>query len=520
VAHRPQPELEAALDRLTDAGLLFCRGMPPHSSYLFKHALVQDAAYATLLRTQRQQLHAAIAAALEAEFPEVVAAQPELLAHHYTEAAQRQQAIDNWLRAGERANEASANPEAVAHLTRGLKLLKDLPASSQRDKTELALQVALLTPLFAARFGSAEGERAAQRAMELSRKVGGADHRPLVRALFGLSLTYSSRGKIRMGREVADQLLGVAERLQEPESLAYAHHVMGNTLFWLAELGTARMHLEKGIALYQPEWSRSLAFRFGFNCASTCHFFLGRVLWHLGYPDQALVSAEQAVTIAEAVSHPVSRASALSWAVALHQLRGEVGRAREVAEIALALTAEEIIPFFRAHAVILRGWALVEEGQGEEGVTQLREGYDAYRATGGQIESSHWLALLAEAYRETGRPTEGLRPIAEALDQVAETGIVYYEAELHRLEGELRLRLADADKQRAEMSFRRALEIARVQQAKSWELRAAASLARLWGEQGRRTEAYELLAPLYGWFAEGFDTADLKDAKALLDQLA
>jgi class 3 adenylate cyclase len=235
VAQRPEQELETALDRLTDVGLLFCRGRPPHSSYLFKHALVQDAAYATLLRPRRQQLHEAIAAALEREFPEIVAAQPELLAHHYTEASLRLQAIDKWLRAGERANEGSANPEAIAHLTRGLELLEDLPESSQRDEKELAFQVALLTPLFAARFGSAEGERAARRAMELSRKVGGADQRPLVRALFGLSLTYSARGKIRIGREVAEQMLVVAERLQEPEPLAYAHNLMGNTLFWLAE---------------------------------------------------------------------------------------------------------------------------------------------------------------------------------------------------------------------------------------------------------------------------------------------
>jgi len=377
----------------------------------------------------------------------------------------------------------------------------------------------LLTPLFAARFGSAEGERAAQRAMELSRKVGGADQRPLVRALFGLSLTYSVRGKIRIGREVAEQLLIVAERLQEPESLAYAHSVMGNTLFWPAELGAARMHLEKGIALYQPEWSRSLAFRFGFNCASTCYFFRGRVLWHLGYPDQALASAEQAVAIAEEASHPVSRASALSWAAALHQLRGEIGRTREVAEINLALTAEEIIPFFRSHAVMFRGWARVEEGQGEEGIAQLREGLAAYRALGAELECTHWLALLAEAYRDSGRPAEALRLIAEALDHVTQTGVVYYEAELHRLEGELRPRLDAGDEQRAETSFRHALEIARKQQAKSWELRAATSLARLWGEQGRRTEARELLAPVYGWFTEGFDTADLKEAKRLLDEL-
>ena len=520
VAQRRQPDLEAALDRLTDAGLLFCRGAPPRSSYLFKHALVQDAAYATLLRARRQQLHAVIASALEREFPEIVAGQPELLAHHYTEAGLRQQAIDNWLRAGERAVEASANLEAIAHLNRGLKLLHALPETLHRDEKELAFQVALLTPLFAARFGSAEGEHAAARGIELSRRVGGADQRPLVRALFGLSLTYSARGKIRMGREVAEQLLVVAERLREPESLAYANNVMGNTLFWLAELGTARMHLEKGIALYQPEWNRSLAFRFGFNCASTCYFFLGRVFWHLGYPDQAVTSAEQAVAIAEAVSHPVSHASALNWAAALHQLRGEVGRAREVAEIALAITTEEKIPFFRAHAVMLRGWALVEEGQREEGIAQLREGLAAYRAIGGEIEYSHWLALLAEAYRDSGLPAEGLPLTAEALDHTAQTGIVYYQSELHRLEGELRLRLDARDGQRAETSFRRALEIAKQQQAKSWELRAATSLARLWAERGERGRAADLLAPVYGWFTEGFDTADLKNAAALLSELA
>ena len=216
----------------------------------------------------------------------------------------------------------------------------------------------------------------------------------------------------------------------------------------------------------------------------------------------------------------MSRASALSWAAALHQLRGEVGRAREVAEIDLALTAEEIIPFFRAHGVMLRGWSLVEEGQGEEGIAQLCEGYAAYRADGAQIECSHWLALLAEAYRDTGRPAEGLHPIAEALDHVAQTGLVYYEAELHRLDGELRLRLDTPDEQRAEASFRRALEIARQQHAKSWELRAATSLARLRAEQGRPREARDLLAPVYGWFTEGFDTADLKEGKALLSELA
>jgi predicted ATPase len=185
----------------------------------------------------------------------------------------------------------------------------------------------------------------------------------------------------------------------------------------------------------------------------------------------------------------------------------------------LVVTTEEMLPFFRSHAIVLRGWALVEQGQCEEGIAQLSEGLVAYRATGAELECSHWLALLAEAYRDTGQPEQGLRLITEALDHVAQTGIVYYEAELLRLDAELRLRLDTPDEQRAEASFRRALETAGRQQAKSWELRAATSLARLWGKQGRQTEARELLAPVYGWFTEGFDTADLIEAKALLDEL-
>ncbi len=520
VAQRPGPDLETALDRLTNAGLLFCRGMPPDSSYLFKHALVQDAAYATLLRARRQQLHAAIAAALEREFPEIVAAQPELLAHHCTEAGLTQQAIDNWRRAGERAVARSANLEAAAHLGRGIEVLKTLPESAPRDDQELALQVASITPLLASRgFGSAENERATIRALELSGRIG-VDTPAHFWALYGANFFYHVRGEIRLARDLAQELPGVAERLQDAELLAYGHFAVGDTLLWFGELGVARSHLERAIALYDPGRGREAAFRYGFNCGSNSYLFLGRVLWHLGYPDQALRCSRQSIAIAEEISHPFSLAGALSWAAALHQLRREAGRALEVAEADLALTTEQIIPFFAAQAMVLRGWALVEQREQEAGIAQLREGLGAYRATGAEAECSHWLALLAEAYRDTGQPEEGFRQIAAALDHVAQTGVVYYEAELHRLDAELRLRLDRPDEQRAETSLRRALAIARQQQAKSWELRATASLARLWGEQGRRAEGRDLLAPIYGWFTEGFDTADLKDAKALLDQLA
>jgi class 3 adenylate cyclase/predicted ATPase/energy-coupling factor transporter ATP-binding protein EcfA2 len=519
VAQRPEPDLEAALDRLTNAGLLFCRGAPPHSSYLFKHSLVQDAAYATLLRARRQQLHGAIAAALEREFAEIVAAQPEVLAQHCTEAGLVQQAVDNWLRAGERAIESSANLEAAAHFGRGIEVLKTLPESAPRDEQELVLQVASITPLLASRgFGSVENERVTTRALELSRRIG-ADTAAHFWALYGANFFYHVRGEIRLARDLAQELLGVAQRLQDRELLAYGHFAVGDTLLWFGELGVARTHLEQALALYDPERGREAAFRRGFNCGSNSYLFLTRVLWHLGYPDQAVRSSQQAIAIAGEISHPFSLAGALSWGAALHQLRREAGRTLEVADADLALTTEQIIPFYAAQAMVLRGWALVEQGRREEGITQLREGLAAYRATGAQLECSHWLALLAEAYRDTGQPEEGLRLIAEALDHVAQTGIVYYEPELHRLEGELRLCLDQADRKRAETSFRQALETARQQQAKSWELRAATSLARLWGEQGRRAEARELLAPVYGWFTEGFDTPDLKDAKALLDEL-
>jgi predicted ATPase len=229
--------------------------------------------------------------------------------------------------------------------------------------------------------------------------------------------------------------------------------------------------------------------------------------------------AREAVAIAEKIAHPFSQAVALSWAAALHQLCREVGRTLEVAEADLALSTEQVLPFFAAHAVVLRGWALVKRGQCDEGIARLREGVDAYRATGANLETPHWLALLAEAYRDAGQLEDGLRAIAEAFGHVAKTDIGYYVAELHRLEGELRLACDPAATAAADASFRRAIEIARRQRAKSWELRAVTSLSRLWSKEGKHTEACDLLAPVYGWFMEGFDTTDLKEAKALLEEI-
>ena len=517
VVGRGGDELGAALSRLGDAGLVFARGTPPAATYLFKHALVRDAAYASLLRRRREELHARIAAVLEADFSDTVEAHPELLAQHFTEAGLADQAVASWQRAGTQAVARSANVEAAAHLTRGIDVLKTLPESPERDARELVLQVALIGPLVAIRgHASPELERTATRALELSRRHG-ADTPAHFWALYGANFFYEVRAEMWLARDLSERLLGVAERLQDPELLAYGHFNHGDMLFWFGELALARSHLEQAIALYDPEWGREATIRYGSNCAADSYTFLGRVLWHLGYPDQALRCSERAVAIAAEVSNPFSQAVALSWTAALYQLRREAERTLNVAEACRALSTEQVIPFFAAHAVILRGWALVEQGRFEEGTSGLRAGLDAYRALGAIIESPHWLALLAEACSKAGRIDGALAVVRETLDFVERTGVRYHEAELHRLEGEL---CREREDERSQACFRRAIDIARAQQAKSFELRAAVSLARLWQRQGRRNQARELLKPVYGWFTEGFNTADLLDAKALLDELA
>ena len=520
VAQRSDTELRDALDRLTDAGLVFRRGTPPRATFQFKHALVRDAAYNSLLRSRRQHLHAGITATLEAQFPEIVAAQPELLAHHFTEAGLAEQAVECHRRAAERAIERSANPEAIAHLARGLELLTTLPETPQRDKQELMFQVALVAPHWASKGYASQGtERAATRALELCRQVG-TDTPEHFQVLWALAAFYMVRGELRTGWRLGEQCLQLAERQQDPGLLGYAHFLMGDLLFWFGELMAARAHLEQGIALYDLERDRAAASRYGFDYGMACHSFLGRVLWHLGYPDQGVTHSEKAIAIADEVSHSFSKAQAISWAAALHQLRREVKRTQELADEDLALTTEQIFPFFAAHAMILRGWALVEQGQGGDGIARLREGLTAYRATGAEIERSHWLGLMAEACGKTGQIEKGLRVVSEGVVEIQQNGIRYYEAELNRLEGELRLSLDPADESRAEACFRRAIEIARAQQAQSFELRAAMSLGRLWLRQNKREDARGLLAPLYGWFTEGFDTADLIAAKALLAELS
>jgi class 3 adenylate cyclase/predicted ATPase len=511
--------LQDRLGQLVGAELLYQRGRPPRAKYMFKHALIQDAAYASLLKRTRQQYHQQIAQMLEADFPETLEAEPELVAHHYTEAGLNEQAVGYWLQAGKRATRRSANVEAINHLTKGLEVLMTLPDTLERTGQELDLQITL-GPVFMAVKGqsSPDTERAYARARELCQQVGETPQ--LFPVLHGLWRFYMVRSQLQTTRELAEQLFSSAQRAEDPALLLEAHRMLGLTMFWLGEMTPARAHFEQGMALYDPQQHRSHAFVYGQDPGVACLSNGGWPTWVLGYPDQALQSVHEALNLARELTHPFSLVYALAMASVVHQFRREVQVVQERAEELVTLSTEQGFPFWLAFGTILRGWALTEQGEGAEGITQIHQGLAAYRATGAEVDKPYFLALLPEAYGKVGQPEEGLSVLVEALALVDNTGQRNWEAELYRLKGELLLMQQGQKVGEAEECFRKALDVARRQQAKSLELRAAMSLSGLWQQQGKQAEAHQLLAEIYGWFTEGFDTANLKEAKILLEELA
>jgi predicted ATPase len=511
--------LRRGLQQLVEAEFLYQQGLPPQATYRFKHALIQDAAYQSLLRSTRQRHHQHIAQVLEARFPTLCATQPEVLAHHFTEAGLREQAIGYWQQAGQRAIERSANLEAIGHLTTALDVLKTLPDTPERTQHELTLYTALGVPLRATKgFGAPEVGQVYARARALCQQV--EETPQLSPVLRGLWEYYELQGELQTARELGEQLLTLAQHVREEELLLVAHHVLGDTLVWLGEFAGARAHLEQGMVLYHPQQHRAHAFLYGYDSGVHGLSFGAWALWYLGYPDQALRRVHDALRLAQDVSHPFSLGFALAFAAWLHQLRREGHAAHERAAALIALATDQGFPFWDSWGTVLRGWALAEQGQCAEGIAQLRQGIAAWRATGAALQLPYYLALLVEAYGKAGQAEEGLRVLAEALAAVHTTGERQHEAELHRLKGALLLAQDGADAQEAERCFRQAMDVACQQQAKSLELRAATSLSRLWQQQGNCAEAHKLLAPIYGWFTEGFDTADLQEAKALLETLA
>ncbi len=512
--------LQKGLDTLVEAELLYQRGLPPESRYFFKHALIQDAAYRSLLKSKRQQYHQKIAQIVEERFPETVETEPELLAHHYTEAGLRGEAITYWQRAGERARQRSANIEATGHLAKGLELLKTLPDTPERTQRELDLQITLGPALVATKgYAAPEVEKAYTRARELCQQVGETPH--LFPALWGLWNFYLGRAECKTARELAEHLLTLAESLRDLAFMLYAHDALGQTLYSMGEFTPARAHMEQGITLYDPQRHRSLAFLYGEEDAGVaCQGFAAMTLWFLGYPDQALGRMDGALTLAQELSNPLSLALALFFAAWLHQVRGVGQVAQEWAEALIKLSNEQGFALWLAGGTILRGWTLEELGEGKEGVAWIRHGLAAWRATGQEWTGPYFLALLAETYGKVGQAKEGLTVLAEALSAVDSSRERCLEAELYRLKGELLLVLSVENQSEVEVCFRQAIDIARQQSAKSLELRAVMSLSRLWQKQGKKEEARKMLSEIYGWFTEGFDTRDLKEAKALLEELS
>jgi predicted ATPase len=510
--------LQARLGQLVAAELLYQLGRPPRATYRFKHALIQDAAYASLLKSTRQQVHQQVAQVLEAQFPETVATQPELVARHYTEAGLTEQAIPYWQQAGQQALQRSANIEAISQLTTGLELLATLPETPARAQQELDLQLALGPVLMATKgFAAPEVEETYNRARVLCTQVG--DTPRLFPTLWGLCRFFANRGALPTAREVGEELYRLAQRTADPTHLLEAHDVLGSTLHHLGEYAAARTHAEQGIALADPMAQRALVLHHEVVPRVRCLVNAALTLWCLGYPAQAVQRSQEALTLAQELAHSFSLAFTQYWAARLHIHRREAPVVQVQTEALLPLATAQGFPNFVRAGTFLHGWALVMQGQSEVGLAQMRQSLTATLATGQRMSWGFMLSGLAEAVGHVGQVEEGQRLLAEALAAMEETSQGNNLAEAYRLQGELLLRQAVPDAPQAEACFQQALAIARRQQAKSWELRAAMSLSRLWRQQGKQAKARELLVPIYGWFTEGFDTADLQEARALLEEL-
>ena len=510
--------IDNALVELFDAELIYRRGLPPNVIYEFKHALVQDAAYQALLKSTRQQYHRAIAQALERRFPATAETQPELIAHHYTEAGLAEQAIPYWHRAGQRTVQRSGNLEAVAHLSKGLELIKTLKDTPERARQELELYLTLGPALVAARhFADPSVGQAYARALELCQRLQDNVHLPLV--LRGRQAFHRLRGELSKARALGEQLVALAERQQDPALLVGGCHALGQDLFQMGDLIAARRNVEQGIALFDPRQHRLRNWPGG-QPGEQCYLYDAFALWMLGYPDQALRRGEEALTLAEELANLANLVNTLAFVALVHVLRRQPAAARRRAEAAMEMSAEQRNPFFLAYGTVLHGWAQTIQGQIEDGIAEIDRGIAAYRATGSQTWLPYFLALQVETYAQAKRLDDGLASLAEAFAIVDKTEERCWLAELNRIKGELLLVVSPDNRAEAESCFSQALDIARRQQAKSWELRAAISLARCWRDQGKRVQARGLLAPIYSWFTEGFDTADVKEAKALLDELS
>jgi class 3 adenylate cyclase/tetratricopeptide (TPR) repeat protein len=527
--------LQDALRSLTDAELIYVRGIAPDSTYQFKHALIRDAAYEALLKSHRRNLHLVVARIIDEHFPAIKETHPEVLAQHWTEAGESMRAIAAWRKAGEQAMQRSANQEATAHFTRGLALIETLPDTPERTQEHLTLQTALGSVLVLTKgLGAREVQEAYDRARLLCRQLD--DTPQLFTILLGLSGYYLQQEEMTTSIELAQQSLVLAEKARDSGRMLAAHSRLGSSWFFRGQPLRADEHCRRGIALYDYDCHSTLALVYGLDAGVPCLPLGAWALWYMGFPDQALERSKEALALARKVRHPYSLAwvlEAVSW---LHWYRGEGSEAYALADEAVVFSTQREFPHWIAMGLQRRGEALRLLNRWEEGTNQLRLGLEGYRATGAAAGWSRGLTELARSCLHFGQYEEGLKLAEEALEIMYRGTMRNYEPEQHRIKGELLLlktRSSGGARRgacgqatysdltlEAEGCFLKALEIARSQKAKSWELRAMISLARLLRDTGRREQGRKQLAEIYNWFTEGFDTADLKEGKALLDELA
>jgi len=510
---------------LDDRGLVAWPDGTVSGGYGFRHALYQEVLYQRLGAGHRARLHRRIGEREVAGYGARAGERAAALAMHFTRGQDARRAVPYLQQAAVNALTRGAYPEAIAHLSRGLEVLQTLPDTPEHRRLELRLHLTL-GPAVIVTQGPASPAvaRVYTRAQALCQQLG--ETPALFSVLRGLWISAAVGGQFHAAAALGRQLLALAQEAHNTGHRLEAHRTLATTLFYLGEFTAASTHAQQGLALYDPQQHHVLAFHYGQDPGVVCLVYAAWLLWYQGYPEQALARSQEAVALARQLAHPHSLALALHAAATLHQFRGAARAAHECAEAALALATEHAFAFYQANSTVLQGWALAVQGHGAAGMAQMCQGIAAYEATGAALRRTYFLALLAEAYGRAGQVAEGLRLLAQALTVVRTTGEQVYEAELYRLQGELLLAPGDSGPRPtgpreadAEVRMQQALAVARRQQAKSLELRAALSLARLWQQQGKRAEARELLAPLYGWFTEGFDTADLQEAKALLDVL-
>jgi class 3 adenylate cyclase/predicted ATPase len=526
VVRKPETELQSLLDRLVEAGLLFRQGVAPHASYLFKHALVQDAAYGTLLREPRRELHARIAEALERKFGEIAENRPELLARHCTEARLIEKAASLWGKAGQRSLARSALVEAAEQLTRALDQIATLQSTPALRREQISLQVALITPLIHVKgYAAPETKAAVERARLLIEEAQARGEPPedpllLFSVLYGFWVANFVAFNGDICRDLARRFLALAAKHGTAAPPMIGHYIMGNSSLFTGDLAEARAHYDGAVTLYAAREHRPLAMRFGQDVRVAVLSFRSWALWLLGYPDAALVDANQALRDAREIDHAATLMFALALTPQAHFLSADYATVSAANDKLLALAYDKNARYWKAVGTVLKGNLFAVTGRSSDAIQEITSGLTAFRSTGATLYVPSWLSYLARAYADLGKIDDAWRCIREATAAIEMTKQRWCEAEVNRVAGEITLMSPEPDAAKAQEYFERALAVARQQQAKSWELRAAMSMARLWRDQGKCNEARDLLTPVYNWFTEGFDTCDLKEAKALLGALA